>query len=341
MVRASVCALFVACAPAPGSNPAGGDAAPPTADAADAGAGSSDAAADAVAADALTDASAPDGVAADALTDASAPDGVAADADVAPSDTGDTVEDDTAPAADAEVTDGDSTDAEPADAADADGGAADGPDASPDDVSPPEGFGVLGGACGDIDREELEASSGTTVRTTIDFGEDPFDEPEDVALLTDGGRAVLEAGNAGGSSLYSEVFAFEVLARCEGATLERTERTVLYREDYTGPITDLVVVIDGVRLGVSVTRAVGFPRDAPYTVERAAALLEDKLGDIVSSTSGVDPSEAWSKQILHVIAYAEGHVEALEEALATLDDATVADTIVLITESRGDDAFLY
>lgn len=325
--RLMVCALFVACAPAPGSNPAGGDAAPPTADAADADAGGSDAAADAVAAD--------------AVTDASAPDGGAADADVAPSDTGGTVEEDTAPGADAEVTDGEATDAALADAADADDGAADAPDASPDDVAAPEGFGVLGGACGDIDREELEASSGTTVRTTIDFGEDPFDEPEDVALLTDGGRAVLEAGNAGGSSLYSEVFAFEVLARCEGATLERTERTVLYREDYTGPITDLVVVIDGVRLGVSVTRAVGFPRDAPYTVERAAALLEDKLGDIVSSTSGVDPSEAWSKQILHVIAYAEGHVEALEEALTTLDDATIADTIVLITESRGDDAFLY
>lgn len=326
-LRLMVCALFVACAPSQGSNPAGGDAAPPTADAADADDGGSDAG--------------PDAVAADAAADASVLDGSAADADLAPSDTGDTVEDDTAPVADAEVPDGEATDAEPADAADADDGDAGAPDAAPDDVSAPDGFGVLGGACGDIDREELEASSGTTVRTTIDFGEDPFDEPEDVALLTDGGRAVLEAGNAGGSSLYSEVFAFEVLARCEGATLERTERTVLYREDYTGPITDLVVVIDGVRLGVSVTRAVGFPRDAPYTVERAAALLEDKLGDIVSSTSGVDPSEAWSKQILHVIAYAEGHVEALEEALTTLDDATVADTIVLITESRGDDAFLY
>ena len=33
---------------------------------------------------------------------------------------------------------------------------------------------MLGGACGDIDREELEAASGTTVRTTIDFGEDPL-----------------------------------------------------------------------------------------------------------------------------------------------------------------------
>lgn len=204
----------------------------------------------------------------------------------------------------------------------------------------PGGFGALSGECGAID-DELGADIATTVVTAIDFGADPFDDPADIGRLTEGGQAVLEAGNAGGSSLYSEVFAFEVLARCEGATLENTELGVRYRSDYSGPITDLVVRIDEVRLGVSVTRAVGFPRDAPYTVERATALLEDKLSDILSSTSGVEPSEAWSKQILHVIAYAEQHVDALEAALATIPAEISADTIVVITESRGMDEFLY
>jgi hypothetical protein len=150
---------------------------------------------------------------------------------------------------------------------------------------------------------------------------------------------VLTDGNAGGSSLESEIFAYEVLARCEGASLLKTETEVVY--DTAGKITDLLVDIDGLKIGVSVTRAVAFPFESAYTVEQAETLLTGKLADILESSANVSAADAWTKQILHVIAYAEGHAASLETALANIDDAIVADTIVYVTITDGDDAFIY
>ena len=110
------------------------------------------------------------------------------------------------------------------------------------------------------------------IANRLDFGLNPYDD-EDLEFLTDGGQEVVSDGNAGGSSLLSEVFAFEVLSRCEDAILLKTETEIVYN-DVSGKKTDLVVTIGGIKWGVSVTRAVGYPRDAPYTVERAADLLE-------------------------------------------------------------------
>ena len=70
-------------------------------------------------------------------------------------------------------------------------------------------------------------------------------------------------------------FFYEVLHRCEGADLLKTEMEVTYT-DPSGKLTDLLVDIDGAKIGVSVTRAVGWPRDDPYTVESAQNILEQK-----------------------------------------------------------------
>ena len=174
----------------------------------------------------------------------------------------------------------------------------------------------------------------------LDLGDNPYEDDE-LALLTAGGQEIWADGNAGGSSIYSEIFAYEVLHRCELALLLKTETEV----EYTIPdskITDLVVEIDGVKVGVSVTRAVGWPQDAPWTTAQAVTLLEKKLESILSSSAAVAPADAWTKQILHIIAYADQHAEAIETALATeIAAETAADTIVIVTVSDGDDAFLY
>ena len=206
--------------------------------------------------------------------------------------------------------------------------------------TPLPGFGDISGECGVLDAELFAPTSSAFVNR-IDFGDDPFDDPEDVGLLTSGGRAILAAGNAGGSSIESEVFSFEVLARCELATLLATETEVDYRAGWAGSITDLLVEIDGTRIGVSVTRAVGFPRDDPYTVAQAEELLRDKLAGVLESSEGVATSDAWAKQILHVIAYGEEHVVSLLAAFDGIDPTIKAATVLWITESAGDDAFLY
>ena len=153
-------------------------------------------------------------------------------------------------------------------------------------------------------------------------------------------RQIWDDGNLGGSSLYSEVVAFEVLNRCEGAALLKTEGEITY-SDPDSKKTDLLVDFSGVRIGVSVTRAVGWPREDPWTVEQAEDLLADKLADIPLSTAAVSAEDAWSRQILSVIAWSPDHAAAIETAWLTLDAALTLDTIVYVTATDGDDAFVY
>ena len=138
----------------------------------------------------------------------------------------------------------------------------------------------------------------SVVIPTASTRDDPYDD-EDFELLTDGGQEIINDGNAGGSSLLSEVFAYEVLERCELASLLATEMEVSYL-DPDSKITDLLVEIDGMKIGVSVTRAVGYPREAPYPLATAKSLLQKKLEGILDSSENVAPEHKWVKQILHV-----------------------------------------
>jgi hypothetical protein len=219
-----------------------------------------------------------------------------------------------------------------------DGGA--GPDSGKTDAgATATGFGSISGECGIIDATVLGNSEPRLLQNAIDFADDPYD-PADYDLLTAGGQEIIDDGNAGGSSLYSEVFAYEVLSRCEGAALLKTETEVVYN-DPQGKITDLLIELDGVKLGVSVTRAVGFPREDPYTVEDATNILEDKLQGVLDSTANVATQDQWQRQILHVIAYAAQHAESLQMAFTQIDSSLKSDTIIWVTVSDGDDAFLY
>ena len=218
------------------------------------------------------------------------------------------------------------------------------PDTAPDAPLPPEmplsGFGEITGACGVLSPGELTDESPHLYVNHLDLGDDPYDD-EDLEFLTAGGQEIWSDGNAGGSSIYSEIFAYELLYRCELAILLKTEMEVEYQVP-DSKITDLLVEIDGTKIGVSVTRAVGWPHDAPWTTDQAVVLLEKKLEGILSSSAAVAPGDAWTKQILHIIAYADQHADAISIALAEdISPDLTADTIVIVTVSDGDDEFLY
>jgi len=198
-----------------------------------------------------------------------------------------------------------------------------------------EALGELMGRCGVLEAMDLTSDEPGFIVNTLDFGEVGFD----YELLTPGGQQVFDDGNLGGSSLYSEVVAYEVLARCEDALLLKTEAEILY--DDAGPRTDLLVEFDGTKIGVSVVRAQGFPLEDPYTVEQARLILEDKLGDIPLSSAAVSPEDAWEKQILHVVAYGPMHAESLQTAYEALGPEFTLDTIVVVTVTGGDDLFIY
>ena len=203
-------------------------------------------------------------------------------------------------------------------------------------VFPHPGFGALSGECDVLDDELTSGMSGF-LRLAIDF--DRLYTDADLGLLTLGGQEIIADGNAVGSSVLSEVFAFEALQRCEDAALLKTENEIVY--DTQGKITDFLAEIDGGKIGVSVTRAVAFPFANPYPLASAQELLSGKLADVLVSSANVSSGDRWTKQILAVLAYSPAHADVLFQAYQGLDSAISADTLVVVIVTNGADDFIY
>ena len=221
-----------------------------------------------------------------------------------------------------------------------DAGDDDGPsvDAGDPDGGPAPGFGAITGQCGVLTLAELDGT------TPLWFGGDfffdnRFDDPAERDQLTPGGQHIISVPNAGGSSVLSEVFAFEWLARCEGATLLKTETEIVY--DVVGKKADILVEIDGRKVGVSVTRAMTFPIGNPYALADATALFDRKLDDIQLATTQVSAADRWSKQMLVALAIDAQHAQVAMQAWDMLDAATKDDTILIVPVTSGDDLFIY
>ncbi len=206
------------------------------------------------------------------------------------------------------------------------------------DAPPPEHFGELSGMCGVLDTELVDASP-HLVEGTFTFDR-AFVDPADRGLLTPGGVHLIETPNAGGSSEMSELFAFEQLARCEGAILLKTETEITYT-NAGGKKTDILVQLDGMKIGVSVTRAFAFPIGQPYTETQATTLLTRKLDDIQLSSANVTAADAWEKQILAYQAIDMQTAQMVITVWNGLDAAVKADTVLLLVTTDGDDLFIY
>lgn len=207
------------------------------------------------------------------------------------------------------------------------------PTAGPPAV-PLAGFGEISGACGVIEPSDLSSPATRLIENAIDFQEGTYG----VDVLSEGGVILYETPNAGGSSQESEVIAYELLYRCELAALVKTETQIDYDDE--GSITDMLVRIDGAPVGVSVTRAVTGPGQ-PYPIEEATRVLTKKLEGINESSDHVSEADAWVKQILHVVALNADFGATMADAWALADPGLVGDTIVIITVTDGDDAFIY
>ena len=205
------------------------------------------------------------------------------------------------------------------------------------DTGSPDGFGDLAGDCGVL-MGEITSDAPSLFNNSI-FFDDEYD-PSDMSRLTEGAQEILRDGTAGGSSGLSEAFAYDILERCEGAMFVKSETEIIY-EDPMGRLTDILVALEGMKVGVSVTRAVGFPRDDPYTIETARDLLERKLVGVQESSANVGPEDRWVKQILFVVAYGEMHQASMAAAWSMIDEDIRADTIVIVTRTDGMDEPLY
>ena len=194
-------------------------------------------------------------------------------------------------------------------------------------------FGEITGDCGVLD---LPHETGVLFQNAIDFGVDPFDE----TALSEGGSAIFSEGTLGGSSVHSEVMAFEVLHRCESAFLLKSETQIEYIDE-AGKKTDMLVQIDDQAVGVSVTRAFKWGEDVVYTEEDARTLLSDKLSDVLLSAANAADTSAWRHSILHVITHDPSYLPSLESAYAHLPGDLKDGTIVWFTVTNGSDEFIY
>jgi hypothetical protein len=205
---------------------------------------------------------------------------------------------------------------------------------------PLDGFGTISGECGRLDLSDPSAQLWTNI---LDLGDEAIDpDTFDSSLLSSGGAEVFVDGTLGGSSILSEVFSFEVLARCELAELVKTETEISY-DSAESKKTDILVTIGSEKVGVSVTRGfIGSAEGASsLTADAALDSLTDKLADIPLSAAGVSAADEWSRSVLHIIALDAASVAALSTAYASLDSSVVMDTIVVITQTDGEDAALY
>lgn len=209
-------------------------------------------------------------------------------------------------------------------------------DAAPD--AAPTAFGEIGGACNQLNDPELTGAMPLLFHSSLTFAR-RYNDPADRPLLTPGGQEIVATPNAGGSSIYSEVFAFEQLARCELAALLKTETEIVY--DTQGKITDILVEIDGKKIGVSVVRAVQFPFGQPYTLQNATTIIQRKLEDIQASSMNVSAQDRWVKQVLAVLAYDDQHADTVKSAWLGMDASVRADTVLVVTATHGDDTFIY
>jgi len=111
-------------------------------------------------------------------------------------------------------------------------------------------------------------------------------------------RVVLEP-NAGGKSVVSEALSVEYMAQRFRATDVQTEMELKYWSEHWKKI-DYSVRVGNVRVGVSVTRAMGFPTQAEFTMEDARRLLKKKLFGLLVARAGIDESCRFGVAVLHV-----------------------------------------
>lgn len=206
------------------------------------------------------------------------------------------------------------------------------------DTDAATGFGSITGQCGVVTDTVLDAMMPAWFEGELTFG-DRYDDPVDRPRLTPGGLEIILDGNAGGSSLYSEVFAYEWLARCEGATLLKTETEIVY--DIDGKKADLLVELRGRKIGVSVVRAVTFPFGNPYTMDAATTIIRRKLDDLALATTQVSAADLWSEQAVAALAYDLQHAQVLMDAWDALTPQTRRETILVVAVTSGDDLFIY
>jgi len=148
--------------------------------------------------------------------------------------------------------------------------------------------------------------------------------------ISKGAQTIQTIPNAGGTSVNSEVFSFEIIHTMFNAQLEATEMELEYFP-LGSKITDYSVKINGEIFGVSVTRAMKF-NGGIFTEEEAERLLNKKLYGVNISSKAVLKRFRWKKQFLHIWAENRQIAQQLEHVFQSIISPEMkSNTIVMVT----------
>jgi len=147
-------------------------------------------------------------------------------------------------------------------------------------------------------------------------------------------RKILNEPNAGGKSIVSESFSMEHLCRRFGASDVRTELEIRYWNDNWKKV-DFLCQIHGQSIGVSVSRAMGFPDPASFTMDDAQRLIVKKLYGLVVAMQGIDDEHRQDFCVLHIFCQTPkiaGFVQlAFLELVTRNRDVDYSGIVVLLT----------
>lgn len=166
---------------------------------------------------------------------------------------------------------------------------------------------------------------------------DQFQQLQGVFQLGPDAHQILDEPNAGGASVVSEALSAEYMGRRFGANGVVTEMQIPYFSPDWKKV-DYLTTIYNERVGVSVTRAMGFPSPSVFNMEDAVRLCEKKLNGLVVARAGISPSVGYCRSILHCWCQdrriAELMAEAFRAFIAEADDdarASFENIVVLLT----------
>ncbi|CAM9780003.1 unnamed protein product [Phaeothamnion confervicola] len=155
-------------------------------------------------------------------------------------------------------------------------------------------------------------------------------------------RRVAAAPNAGGRSVVSEALSVEYFARRFGGHDVLCEMEISYWSPQWKKIDFIATIKDYRggscnRVGVSVTRAMGWPSAAHFTADSARRLLRKKLYGLVVARDGVSSAQRYTGSVLHVWCQNRRIAELMRQAFRrTARELSVTGNVLMLLTVAAD-----
>ena len=136
-------------------------------------------------------------------------------------------------------------------------------------------------------------------------------------VLCKDAKRSLTIRNAGGKSDISEALSMQFFYEKFHAKNFILEMEVEYWIDYK--MVDYICTLNSKRIGVSVTRAMGFPHSENFKYEDAERLLEKKLYGLIIARNCISKKHSFFHSVLHIWCQTVEIAKFLQQAFSNLD----------------------